>query len=170
MWDNNIKLVNLSLGTIDFRDYEEVRKAVNYVARKGVIIVAVCNNGNIFTQPASLSNVIGVKCDIEGKLQEGQYRYNCYPLDGIEITACAVHFLVKYDGGEKTTAPCNSFATPMITAIVYNILYQNPAMSFQEIKRKLAEGAENVLPAGTSIVHSQHLSPFHIHHPWFIVC
>ncbi len=145
--DNNIKFVNLSLGTIDFRDYEEVRKAVNYVARKGVIVVAACNNGNIYTQPASLSNVIGVKCDIEGKLQEGQYSYNCYPLDGIDITACATHFLVKYDGTEKTTAPCNSFATPMITAIVSNILRQNPSMSLQKIKRKLAESAENDLPA-----------------------
>jgi hypothetical protein len=145
--DNNIKLVNLSLGTIDFRDYEEVRKAVNYAAQKGVIIVAACNNGNIFTQPASFSNVIGVKCDVEGKLQEGQYRYNYYSLDGIDITACASHFLAKYDGSEKTTTPCNSFAAPMITAIVYNILINNPNMPFHEIKRKLAEGAENDLPA-----------------------
>ncbi|QNU67845.1 S8 family serine peptidase [Ruminiclostridium herbifermentans] len=145
--DNKIKLVNLSLGTINFWDYEEVRKAVNYAAHKGVIIVAACNNGNVFTQPASLSNVIGVKCDVEGKLQEGQYRYNYYSLDGIDITACASHSLVKYDGSEKTTTPCNSFAAPMITAIVYNILKNNPNMSFHEIKRKLAEGAENDLSA-----------------------
>lgn len=143
--DNDIKLVNLSLGTIDFRDYEAVRMAVNYAERRGVIIVAACNNGNIFTQPASLSNVIGVKCDMEGKLKEGQYRYHCYPLDGIDITACAAHFLLKYDDGGKTTSPCNSFAAPMITAVVCNILQQSPSMSFQEMKRKLAQGAENTL-------------------------
>ncbi|OPX43737.1 subtilisin BL [Ruminiclostridium hungatei] len=144
--DNDIKLINLSLGTIDFRDYEAVRKAVNYAVSKGVIIIAACNNGNLFTQPASLSDVIGVKCDMDGKLKEGQYRYNCYPLDGIDITACASHFLVKYDDTGKKTAPCNSFAAPMITAEACNILQHNPSISFQEMRRKLAEGAENALP------------------------
>lgn len=85
--DNAVRLVSVSLGTIDFRDYEAVRKAVNYAAPKGVIIVSACNNKTVFTYPASLSNVIGVKCDIENNLKEGQYRYNYYPLDGIDITA-----------------------------------------------------------------------------------
>lgn len=144
--DNEIKLVNLSLGTIDFRDYEAVRKAVNYACRKGVIIVAACNNKNVYTHPASLSNVIGVKADREEKLEEGQYRYHCYPLDGIEITSCASHSLVKYDHSGKTTSSCNSFAAPMITAIVHTILQKNPSMSLEEIKSKLAEGAVNAVP------------------------
>jgi hypothetical protein len=144
--DNAVRLVNLSLGTIDFRDYEAVRKAVNYAAQKGVILVSACNNKNRYTYPASFSNVIGVKCDIEDNLKEGEYRYNYYPLDGIDITACASHFIEKYDGSGKTISVCNSFAAPMITAIAYNILRQSPSISLEEMKYKLAEGAVNSLP------------------------
>ncbi|RCX15475.1 subtilase family protein [Anaerobacterium chartisolvens] len=144
--DNDIKLVNLSLGTTDFRDYEEVRKAVDYADQKGVIIVAACNNKNVYTYPASLSNVIGVKGDSEEQLKEGQYRHNPYPLDGIEITSCSSHLIVKYDGTVKTTSCCNSFAAPMITAIVYNILLKNPSLSLEEVKNRIEEGAVNILP------------------------
>ncbi len=113
---------------------------MDYAVQKGVIIVAACNNKNVYTYPASLSNVIGVKCDPEEQLKEGQYRYNPYPLDGIEITACSSHLIVKYDGIGKTTSCCNSFATPMITAIVYNILLKNSSLSLEEVKNRLEEG------------------------------
>ena len=135
--DNGVRLVNLSLGTIDFKDFIEVEKAVNYTVEKGVIIVAACNNLNIFTCPASLESVIGVKCDCSKKLRKQKYIYNANMTDGVDLTACGSHKLTKYNGETKITSACNSFAAPAITALVYNMIKNEPNISIYEIKRKL---------------------------------
>ncbi len=142
--DNAIRLVNLSLGTIDFRDFNEIKEAVNYAGEKGVVIVAACNNRNIFTCPASLENVIGVRCDLQDKLKEREYTYGFSP-DGIEITSCGSHKLVKFNDEVKITTPSNSFAAPVITSIVYELQKNNPDISLYDIRELLKEraGAEN---------------------------
>lgn len=139
--ENNIRLINLSLGTIDYKDFIEVEKAVKYAWENGVIIVAACNNRNVFTCPASLENVIGVKCDTSGKLNGTEYIYNSFPPDGIDITACGIHDLVKYSGESKVTSSCNSFAAPDVTALVYNIIKNNPNMGLYELKEVLKQNS-----------------------------
>lgn len=142
--DNAIRLVNLSLGTIDYRDFNEIKEAVNYAGEKGVVIVAACNNRNIFTCPASLENVIGVRCDLQDKLKEREYTYGFSP-DGIEITSSGSHKLVKFSDEVKITTPSNSFAAPVITSIVYELQKNNPDISLYDIRELLKEraGAEN---------------------------
>lgn len=135
--ENKINIVNLSLGTIDFKDFIEIETAIKNAYENGAIIIAACNNRNIFTCPASLKNVIGVRCDTSGKLKEGEYIYNPISPDGIEITACGSHKLLKYNGESKITSNCNSFATPFITALAYNIIKNNPNISFCELKEVL---------------------------------
>jgi subtilisin family serine protease len=113
---NNVRLVNLSLGTIDYRDFDAIRAAINNAYKKGVLIIAACNNKNVFTYPAALSNVLGVKCYKNGahyhenlKLQTKSsklgHSYNSYALDGIEITATSEHNLTQYNGEESYTQP-----------------------------------------------------------------
>lgn len=143
--EKNIRLVNLSLGTIDYKDFIEVEKAVKYAADNGVIIVAACNNRNVFTCPASLENVIGVKCDRSGTLIGMEYIYKSFPMDGIDITACGIHDLVKYSGESKITSPCNSFTAPAITALVYNIIKNNPKMSLYGLKEVLKKNATDIM-------------------------
>lgn len=138
---NGIRLVNLSLGTIDYRDFNGIKEAVNYVYEKGVVIVAACNNRNVFTCPASLENVIGVRCDWQDTLKERAYMYNPFSPDGIEITSCGNHKLVKYNGETKITTLSNSFAAPVITSIIYKILRNNPDISVQDIREHLKRQA-----------------------------
>jgi hypothetical protein len=142
--ENNIRIINLSLGTIDYKDFIEVEKAVKYTSDNGVIIVAACNNRNVFTCPASLENVIGVKCDRSGTLIEMEYIYNTFPLDGIDITACGIHDLVKYSGESVITSPCNSFTAPAITALVYNIMRNNPKIGLSKLKEVLKNKATDI--------------------------
>ncbi len=139
--DNSIRIVNLSLGTIDYRDFNDVKEAVDYAFEKNVIIIAACNNRNIFTCPASFEKVIGVRYGFTEVLKEGEFTFNFDCMDGINIAACAKHNLKKYDGTEKTTTECNSYAAPMVTAYAYNILRNNPNISFDEIIEKLQQGA-----------------------------
>ncbi|AEY68163.1 S8 family serine peptidase [Clostridium sp. BNL1100] len=139
--DNSIRIVNLSLGTIDYRDFNEVKEAVDYAFEKNVIVVAACNNRNIFTCPASFERVIGVRYDFIEVLNEGEYTYNFDSMDGINISACAKHTLKKYDGTDIVTNECNSYAAPMVTAHVFNLLRKNPNIGFGEIIDKLQQEA-----------------------------
>ncbi len=142
--DNRISIVNLSLGTIDYRDFAQVKEVVEYACEKNLIIVAACNNRNIYTCPASFERVIGVKCDLTGVLNEGEYTFNSDCMDGIDITAFAKHNLKKYDGTEKETSQCNSYAAPLVTAHVYNLIKNNANMTPSKIKGELQKTAHNM--------------------------
>ncbi len=135
--EKGIRLVNISLGTVIFKDFPSIKKAVNYAYSKGVIIVAACNNNGICTYPASHSCVIGVKRDTENLLGEGEILFNPYPCDGIETTAFSSHSLTDYKGNTRETSPSNSFAAPLVTAIVNNILLDSPGKTLEEIKLDL---------------------------------
>lgn len=141
--DNGIQVANLSLGSIDYRDFKMIRDTINRAYNKGLIIVAACNNKDIFTYPASFTNVIGVKCCEINALQEGEYIFNLYPIDGVEITSCSEHILSKNDGDSKITKRCNSYAAPMITAEVCKIISKFPNITLEEIKEKLYESSIN---------------------------
>ncbi|MCX7921762.1 MAG: S8 family serine peptidase [Clostridia bacterium] len=141
--DNGIQLVNLSLGTIDYRDFDSIKHVVNGADKKGLIIVAACNNRNIISYPASLSNVIGVKCDKMDKLRQGEYVYNTPSYDNIEITSCSTHALKIFTGEVQTTSLCNSFAAPFVTALAARIMEACPGITLEGIKYELRGGALN---------------------------
>ena len=51
-------IINLSLGSITFKDRDKILPTINRLANKGVIIVCAVHNKNYYTYPASFSNVI----------------------------------------------------------------------------------------------------------------
>ncbi len=135
--ENNIKLINLSLGTINFKDFKLLNSCIEYAYKKGLIVIAAYNNDRIYTCPASFDNVIGVKCDITGSLRNYEYIYNDYYLDGIEIIANANHNIIDKSGIVYTTPSCNSYAAPVITALVYELIEKYPDITINEIKTYL---------------------------------
>lgn len=141
--ENRIRIVNLSLGSIDYRDFSKIAASVNRIVKKGVIIIAAFSNQNIYTYPASLSNVIGVKADVEDHLNEGEFYYHLCPYDGIEITAVANHRLIDTYGFSRTLFSTNSFAAPLITALVFNFINSNPSMDLPAIRKNLFQRCVN---------------------------
>lgn len=135
--DNDIKLVNLSLGTIDFKDFKLLDTCMKYAHDKGLIIIAAFNNERIYTCPASFGNVLGVKCDTTGTLKDSEYIYADSSLDGIEIIANANHYIVDTRGIANITPTCSSYAAPVITASVYKLIEKNPCITLDEIKMHL---------------------------------
>lgn len=135
---HHIKVINMSLGTIDFRDFQEIEMVLCKAHQQGIIMVAACHNSNIFTLPASSKYVIGVK-SIEG-LNEGRYYYHSHPLDGIDITACSQH---KLKNSVEKTSMCNSYAAPMITAEVCRILNENKHLSLNNVRKKIVKDSVN---------------------------
>lgn len=140
---NNIRVVNLSIGTINYKDFMLLKHVINKAYEKNLIMVAACDNKNVFTYPASCSNVIGVKSGEFYQLNEGEYIFNLYPLDGIQVTACSQHKLIKYNSQLDFTYKCNSYAAPMITAKVCNIISKFPEATLEQVKQRLYEASIN---------------------------
>lgn len=143
--DNGIQVANISLGTIDYRDFELIMDIINKAYSRGLIIIAAYSNKDVFTYPASCSNVIGVKCSCNDKLLEGEFIFNLYPLDGIEVTACSEHILLENGIESMCTTICNSYAAPMITAEVCKIIEKQSNITLEKIKQGLYKISINYL-------------------------
>lgn len=140
--ENNIGIVNLSLGSTDINEKENISCVINKAVYAGMIIVAASSNNGKITYPAAFSKVIGVKTLGQQYVGEG-YLYHYRPVDGVDISAPSVHKLVNYFGEDESSS-CNSFAAPYITAQVYNILKEaHSAYSPLEVKNMLFLKAAN---------------------------
>lgn len=74
--ENDIDIINLSNGSIYYGDFEKLRNVCNKVFDKGVYIIVVKNNNDMFIILVCLFNVLGVKC--ENKSIMNRYFNNIY--------------------------------------------------------------------------------------------
>ena len=111
-YENEIFIVNLSLGTTCFSDRIRIQKIINYYVNKGMIIVAALSNDGYRTYPAAFSNVIGVRA---GKQLQPVQRH--YRLAGAELYAPIQSDIVMNNG--------NSFAAPYVTALIIEFFKKN---------------------------------------------
>ncbi|MBT2290003.1 S8 family serine peptidase [Paenibacillus albidus] len=135
--DNDVKIINLSLGSVSVNDYQPLLKAVNAAYLKGIVIISACKNGSDTSYPAAFSNVIGVQCDYS--LQGDAYYARKPNNNGIDFSASALHELKELSACPLNgwTPRCNSYAAPVITSKVYTILTKRPQLSFDNIKGEL---------------------------------
>ncbi len=135
--ENGIRVVSLSLGTIDARDYELMRNAINEVHHNGCIIIAAQSNRNVFTYVASLSNVIGVRSTRGETLATGEFLFDPLAYDCVEVTCGSEYVFTDYTGNEVRIPPANSYSAPLITAVVFNLLRLDPSIGFERIRELL---------------------------------
>lgn len=140
--DNGIELINLSIGSFCYQDYDEIKTIIDKLQAQGIIIVAACSNRNIRTYPASLPEVIGVRTDRTGTLLENEYVFIDKPHDGIHIVAYS-KFQIHLAGGEKILFPSNSYAAPYISALVCNYMSDQEYYDITSIHQSLLVGSEN---------------------------
>lgn len=139
--DHQVKVVNISLGSRHFRDRLPMSKIINEMAYRGLIMVCAGQNDGMIAYPAALSNTIGVKSDSGDSLKQGEYLFHDDREDGIDITAYSEHRLNLSSGQRIQCPPFNSFAAPMITAKVCEIISESPACGINEVKIRLRERA-----------------------------
>ncbi len=135
--DNEMDVVNLSLGTTDVT----FRKALQKVCRKavdaGVILVAAQSNDGRESYPAVFPEVIGVT---GGAIHEADGFY--YLEDQrIECVARGDEQRVCWLNGKHIMTGGNSFAAPHITGIIAHLLEQHPKCSVEDIRLLLQEKA-----------------------------
>ncbi|MUG23708.1 S8 family serine peptidase [Paenibacillus macerans] len=150
--ENDIKIINMSVGSTDRQDYDLIKQVVNQAYNKGIIIIAAASNRGDMTYPAAFSNTIGVKCDRNHILNFSQYIYDCSSLDGTEVIANGRHRLTNRLGDTIATDASNSYAAPLVTALVSNMLYHQPTLTLQELKYKLMDSSTLVLGGPKTLI------------------
>lgn len=139
--ENNIDIVNLSLGSVYFKDFSRIKKCINDITSRGVIIVAALNNNDKFTMPACLSHVIGVKSDKD--FSNECYHFISKPWYGIDVLASGIHKL-KFKSQEYITKSTNSYAAPLITSIIARFIQEyGCSLSFEQIRFLLYKNSNN---------------------------
>lgn len=108
---HQIKVINLSLGTTNFKDKERLRNIISRYTAQGLLIIAATSNGGNISYPASFSNVIGVAAACNA--------YNSFADNGhlgIDVLAPVERELPM--GEEMVALPgSNSYAAPYVTAL-----------------------------------------------------
>lgn len=108
--DNNISIINLSLGTTNIRDFQPIQMIVDKLVDNNIIVVAAVCNDFQFTMPSLLDNVIGVVSINPPKYIEEELAFL-----GVDFQANSIHDIVV-QGKMYVTPNCNSFATPYVVA------------------------------------------------------
>ena len=117
--ENDVDIINLSLGSVFFRDKELLLSAVNRCAENGIVIVGATSNEGYVTYPASFTNVLGVRSFDEKEKRGCVARYDTNLGFGLFETQGSEKIYIN--GMEKTTSWCNSVAAPQITAKIINV-------------------------------------------------
>ncbi len=111
---NDIQIINLSLGSTYPKDFKFIKKAVKRAIKNNITIVAATANRNEKAYPACMKKVIGVrKKEALPFEQTGRQ-------SGIDVEEQSVHLLNLPDGNSFMTPPSNSFAAAYVTALTVN--------------------------------------------------
>ncbi|MCL2112253.1 MAG: S8 family serine peptidase [Clostridiales bacterium] len=137
---NNVSIVNLSLGSTQSQDYKPLKSIIDFVYSKRVIVVAAINNQNTVSYPASFPNVIGVCADFA--IGEGMHYVVAPDVRGINVYASSFH------GNQFISIQGNSFAVPLVTAKIYDILKKAKTPCINSILAALSKNASiDVVPS-----------------------
>ena len=122
---NDIQVINLSLGTTDITQAEQLISACDFAKQQGVIVVAATANDDKVSYPASLPSVLGVT----GGKVHGIYDYYYDPDCPIQFVARGNRQRLNWINGQQVFLDGTSFAAPHITAIVALLLEKFPDIS-----------------------------------------
>lgn len=133
--NHNIKIVNLSLGSIHFKDADIIQKVINHYANRGLIIISASSNSGYTSYPAYFSNVIGVANIEDSELKDNVVNVNDIHT-GVDFLAVSEHSVSIVN--EIITVPrSNSYAAPFVSSLIYSILSSKNDLTIFKIKRKL---------------------------------
>ena len=123
---HKIKICSLSLGVIGHINQNTLRNQIAGMVTKGHIIVAAMGNNNRSVVPADLIGVIRVRvCD---NLWGAQCVLGKKGLFEPDFLAAGKHELMYTTGKINLISGENSFAVPVVTAMVYKILMKKSGL------------------------------------------
>lgn len=123
---NEIKLIHMSLGTVDYFDIRPLELRIKKLIHQRAIIVGAHHNRNIRTYPAAFPGVFGVRQDRYGILGNNQFLFQ--EQYGIKRENSIVAHWIDKEG-----KPANSYAAPVVTGYIARFLNKNYDAGFQEV-------------------------------------
>lgn len=141
-YNNKISLVNLSLGTVDFRDCGKLRALINEYAVKGMIIIAATANSGFVSYPASFTNVIGVATTGSSLSYTKDYMQM-----GIDTVVPSEHIIRMFEEDVRTSLS-NSYAAPYVCALIANRLNTDKTIGIKKLKEYAKEQSHIEMVAG----------------------
>lgn len=144
--DNGARIINMSLGATT--DSLILRDAVNYAARKGVLVVSAAgnNSGQPCTYPAAYSNSICVVAtDNNNKLAS-------FSNLGGELAAPGVSNYSTYLGSTYRYLSGTSMATPHVSGAAAILMSECTDCTTSEIRTLLRDSAVDLGEAGNDII------------------
>ncbi|SHH82285.1 Subtilase family protein [Sporobacter termitidis DSM 10068] len=118
--DNDVQIVHMSIGTSCFKDFDDIREIISRLYHKGTILVAAHKNRYCFSVPACLPGVIRVRhCE---ELKDAEYSLKKNSYYDHEIVASGNQLLHDDNSIVCPSGSCNSYAAPVITATINNIM------------------------------------------------
>ena len=145
--DNGADIINMSLGS--YQDSQVLREAIEYAARRGVVLVAASGNdgSGIVTYPAAYGPVIGVAAvDAEGN----RAPFSNYG-EGIDISAPGYQVHALWDNGEFIYFDGTSASAPLVAGMAARMLQSGIAGNAAEVTALLMEQANETGPPGDDI-------------------
>jgi len=130
--DQNINIINLSIGSVRFADLDKIVDAVNKLHANGTIVVSAASNAKTLTFPAALDNTIGVMNISQSNDKKKGFYFRDNPADFINIACYTQNKSFVHANSYYHLNCSNSFATPIITAVV-NDYFAKGFTQFNEV-------------------------------------
>lgn len=153
--DNEIKLINLSLGTPSISDGIQLFDIVDQLIEKNTVLVAAHSNYQKLTFPAAYQGVIGVKAQ-ENQHEKKGFIYHEDSLDKIEVSCYIENSSIEYKGKHYMVGCDNSLATPVMTAKICSHLNKVGNGSLEGVLSELKEMSLNEVPNHFSQMYEQY--------------
>lgn len=139
--EQKVDIVNISLGSTDYRDERKLLPLVNRLAHKGVTLVCAVSNSHEATYPASFCNVIGV---VSSTLSDQEKVLFCNAsAGGIDIAVPSNHLVAPVSGQIRDTGIANSYAAPYAVALICIAFNDTRIPDNETVKRRLMSLSEN---------------------------
>ncbi|MCM1039499.1 MAG: S8 family serine peptidase [Ruminococcus sp.] len=137
-YQQKIPIIHMSLGSTLWMDYVPLRRIAAKLVQNGQMLIAAHSNSSAYTMPACFMGVLGVETN--KTYQNDEYHIVEAGWRQVQIQASSRHKLVAKDGLSFETPVSNSYAAPVITAKIHEILcsLEKERMSVPIVYQKLA--------------------------------
>lgn len=131
--DNDIDIINASLGTVDARSEKILSAASDKAFYHGTIIVAAANNSGLTAYPANFSSVLAVNSQNFSNPLDFKY----LPGLPVELESNGIYIKAPNPQGGHKLYTGTSFACPHISGIVARLLSVYPGLQPFEVRTLL---------------------------------
>lgn len=143
--DNNMQIINMSLGSDD--DSLSVSRAINNTYNAGILIVAAAGNagnaagsGNTMDYPASYNSVISVGAT---DINDNRARFSSTG-PKLELSAPGVNILSTLNGNKYGTLSGTSMSSPHVTGVAALIMSTETGITNSRVRIRLQMTAQNM--------------------------